>query len=256
MLHDMPQYTVGDIDAPPLATVPSSATLQTAIDEMFDKRYDQLGVERDGTLAGMVSFRSIARALKVATRVEDGNGFSDRAVEIAVEDPAAVVQPDADVFTLFDLLADSLYVIVESPGDEYHIITDWDLHHFLQEELEDFLLIAEIESAVRTLFQRAYPHDLTNRLEAAFTNMDEVRTPASVEDCSFIHYRIFISKHTDDFAHYFDEDPAFAKVLLKEVGEIRNQLFHFRNEEFAEETNPDIDRELIRYAHGYLTSVV
>lgn len=252
----MPQYTVGDIEAPPIATVPSSATLQTAIDEMFDNQYDQLGVERDGDLIGMVSFRSITRAIKVATRVADSDGFNDRAVEIAVEEPTAVVQPDDDLFTLFDLLADHLYVLVASPDETYHIITDWDLHHFLQAELEDFLLIAEIESAIRALFRRAYPDDLADRLTDTFTDMDEVRTPASIDDCSFIHYRIFLSKHNDDFAHYFGEEPAFARSLLKEVGEIRNQLFHFRSTGTSDDgTSPNVDHELIRYAHGYLTAV-
>lgn len=251
----MPQYTVGDIEAPPLATVPSSATLQTAINEMFDERYDQLGVEREGTLVGMVSFRSIVRAIKVATRVNSSDGINDRAVEIAVEEPATVMQPDDDLFELFDELTDSLYVLVEYPEEEYHIITDWDLHHFLQEELEDFLLIAEIESVVRDLFRRAFPDDLADRLETAFADMDKVRTPESVEDCSFIHYCIFLSKHNDDFAPYFDEHPSFARSLLKEVGEIRNQLFHFRSGESSDDEAPPVDRELIRYAHGYLTSV-
>lgn len=251
----MPQYTVGEIQAPTLVTIPSSATLQTAIDEMFNNQYDQLGVERKDELVGMVSFQSIVRAIKVANRVDSGAAFGDRAVEIAVEEPAAVVHPDDDLFELFDLLADEFYVLVEYPGDEYRIVTDWDLNHFLQTELEDFLLIAEIESAIRALFQRAYPHDLPDRLEDAFADMEEVRTPASVEDCSFVHYQIFLSKHKDDFAHYFDEDPSFARSLLEEVGEIRNHLFHFREADAPDDETPMVDQELIRYAHGYLTSV-
>lgn len=251
----MPQYRVGDIDAPELATIPSDENLLDAIDEMFSERYHQIGVDRNGELIGMLSFQSLARAIKVVNQVNDSRDIAGRSVEIAVEEPVAVVDPDEDVFTLFDLLAEDFYVLVEYPGEEYHIITDWDLHNFLQEELEDFLLIAEIEDAIRSLFRRAYPHDLPDRLADAFDDM-EIPTPDTVEHCSFSHYQIFISKNDADFEHYFDEDPSFAESLLGELGDIRNRLFHFRGEEEPEEGDRvSDDKEFVRYAHGYFTAI-
>lgn len=165
-----------------------------------------------------------------------------------MEDPQPMVAESEDVFTLFDVLAESPYVVVDR-GDEYHILRDVGFHQYLRAELEVFILIEDIERAVRDTFRSEFNDDLATQLTATFEDKD-LRTPASVKDCSFVHYQIFISANWDRFEQHFSEDRAFVRDLLSTVGDIRNTLFHFR----ASDQHKIEESEYLRFARDYFNS--
>lgn len=223
----MTHYEVESIETSPLVTISPDATLQTALGAMFSNGVRQIGVENENSLAGVVTHQSITRAQLLLTDSDLSNGMMDRKVALAMEDPQPMIEESEDVFTLFDILADSPYVLVDR-GNEYHVLRDVGFHQYLRSELEVFILIEEIERAIRRTFRNEFGDDLATELTAAFEDK-ELRTPSSVRDCSFVHYQIFISANWDRFEEHFSEDREFVRELLSNTGDIRNTLFHFRS---------------------------
>jgi hypothetical protein len=219
---------------------------------MFEKDYDQLGIERDGETVGMVSYQSISRVLTLLRRLGADKNLPGRAVEIAIEDLEPVVDPDDDFVVLFDLLAENPYVIVDvSDTDPLQIVTNYDLLHYLRDSIEPFLLIEDIELSIRNLIESAFPEGLDTQLQEFHRDKD-VRTPESITDCSFGHYPQFMRQNWPRFEPYFQENGDFVGRLISEVGEIRNSIFHFRTEPH----NPDVDDALLTFAHGYFAKRV
>ena len=103
---------VGEIEAPPLETVPVDAQVGEVIESMLSRKFSQMGLTRDGEFVGVVSFQSIARALLVTdTVLSEPGGASKRVAEFAVENPKTV-QKNNEMEDLFDLLGDRSYVLV------------------------------------------------------------------------------------------------------------------------------------------------
>lgn len=246
---DMNSYVVEDVPSYSLETVEADDSLLDAVEVMFEEDYTQLGIERDGEVIGMVSYRSIARVLKIMRKMDVEKNLPGRPVTIAIEDLEPVVRPDDELVSLFELLDEDPYVLVEDRMDDsLEILTNYDLLHFIRDSSEPFLLIEEIERSIRNMFQETFPANLEDELIKAFRDM-EMTEPETVTDCSFGHYPIFISKNWTDFDEYFEENRDFVTRLLEEVGDIRNQLFHFRTEE-----NSEVDQEFLKFAHGYFTT--
>ncbi|WP_066385071.1 hypothetical protein [Halalkalicoccus paucihalophilus] len=169
---------------------------------------------------------------------------------IAVEDTNPIVETDEDLIVLFDLLSEDPYVLVQSSEDaSFEILTNYDLLHYLRESIEPFLLIEDIERSIRMLIQDALSDHLEEELHNFFNDKD-IRTPDGIDECSFGHYIQFIPPNWSRFEEYFQEtenDGDFVRRLLKEVGRIRNEIFHFRSDSY----DSTLEEELIKFAHGY-----
>jgi len=239
--------TVADVPSYELTSIDSQNDLISAIEVMFKNDYSQLGVERGGELIGVVSYRSISRVLSILRKLGADKNLPGRTVQIAIEDVEPVVEPTADLIVLFDLLAENPYVLVNDPDQESsQILTNYDLLHYLRDSIEPFLMIEDIEIAIRTLLQEAFPDDIDTELQNFYQDKD-IRTPEGLTDCSFGHYPQFMCQNWRQFESYFDMNGDFVRRLLNEVGDIRNQIFHFRTERH----NPDVDEALLGFAHSY-----
>ncbi|MBB6646562.1 CBS domain-containing protein [Halobellus ruber] len=249
---------VGEIEAPPLETVPVDARIGRVIESMLSRKFSQMGLTRDGEFVGVVSFQSIARALLVTdTVLSDPGGASARVAEFAVENPKTV-RKDNDMEDLFDLLGDRSYVLVHDDSvvarDDgtvpYRIITDYDIREYWREATEPFLLIEETELRIRSIIHAVMGSEVADALEAVSEDSDTLRPVTKLEDCSFAHYRRLISVRWDDgFDTYFSEKPDFIRELIGRLNENRNRLFHFRVDDRSE-----LDQDIIDFAHGYFTS--
>lgn len=240
---------VGDIESSELVSVDTETTLISAIETMFENDYSQLGIEREGEVVGMISYRSISRVLTILRRLDIEKDLPRRTVEIAIEDLEPVIKADEDLVILFDELAENPYVIVEVPNeDPLRLITNYDLLHYLRSSIEPFLLIEDIERSIRDIFNAAFEENLDSELQEFFDEK-EIRTPTSLTDCSFGHYPQFMAGNWGRFRDFFQEmdDGDFVNRLLIEIGDIRNKIFHFR----TEPDNSDIDEELLTFAHSY-----
>lgn len=243
--YQMTYYQVGDTETTPLVTISADANLKAAMEAMFSNGNRQVGVVDRGELRGIVTHHSITRAQLLLAQSDLADGLLERNVTLAMEDPDPIVDESVDVFTLFDVLAESPYVLVDR-AEDYHVLRDVGFHQYLRKELEVFILIEEIERALRSIFLDLYGDDLAATLSETFEGK-EVRTPSSVDDCSFAHYQIFVSANWDRFREYFDEDREFVRELLNNAGDVRNALFHFR----ASDTQKVEEREYLRFVREY-----
>lgn len=240
-------HTVKDVPSYEIEAVNAQDTLITAIGVMFENDYTQLGIKRNGDIVGMISYRSISRLLSILRKLGAKKDLPGRQVAIATEEISPVVQPDDDLIVLFDILSENPYVIVRNGTDRpLQILTNYDLLQYLQDSIEPFVLIEDIERSVRKIIQDAFSEELDQELQEFFDEKD-IRTPDEIADCSFGHYPQFMSQNWGEFHEYFEEDGDFIRRLLSEVGDIRNKIFHFRSKTYES----TLEEELLKFAHGY-----
>lgn len=242
--------TVGEIDAPAFETVTAETSLRDVIELMLARKYSQVGITRGGELVGAVSYQSIARALLATDELFDSpKRLSNRTAELAVEKPR-VVDSDDELDTLFSILGERSYVLVDA-ADGYRIITDYDIREFWRESTRPFLLIEDIENAIRSIIRDVYGEETAETLSTLSADSDHLRSVEGLDECSFSHYEFLFSKNWNDgFDEFFHERKDFIRQLINRIGEHRNQLFHFRIEDRS-----DLDLDVIEFAHGYITAV-
>jgi len=243
-------YTVGDLSiSNELETVDYDCPLEDVLRQMSDHGYTQIGVERDSELLGVVTYRSVVRTLLALHQLDVNDRSLDTiSVSAAVED-ITTVSGDTDILSLFDILAEQTYLVVER-DDTWRILTDFDLLTQLKQSVEPFMLIESIEMRIRDLFDQTFGDDLSEILADTFDDEHPLPTPASVEHCSFGHYAQFVSIHWESFEPVFEDRRDVVRELILEVGDIRNQLFHFR----VDDPN-EFDRDLLRFGYSYFTSL-
>jgi len=249
----MTKHEVADIDAPDLECVDSNATLDRALDRMFETGQQQLGVIHNDNLTGIISHRDITRMLQLSDQINQNGSILDKSVIMAVNRSYTSVNPKDDLFTLFDKLADAPCVVIENDGDP-KVLRDVGLHQFLKDEIREFLLIEEIERTIRAIIRQTADEELNIELDIelqqTFESLD-IRTPSRLEECSFRHYSIFISDNWETFDDRFDNKQDFVRELIERVGDIRNQMFHFRELD-GDET---MDTEFIDFAREHLNYI-
>jgi len=245
----MIQHTVSDISAPDLECVNSDVALDTALERMFETGQPQLGVIHDDKLAGIISHRDITRVLHLSDQINQNESVLEKPVIMAVNRSLTCVSADDDLFTLFDKLADVPYVLIEDDGDP-KVLRDVRLHQFLKDEIKGFLLIEEIERTIRDIIRQTVDDDPNTELTETFASLD-IRTPNRLVECSFRHYSIFISDNWATFEDQFDNNQDFVRELIARVGDIRNQMFHFRD---LHDSNP-MDTEFIEFAREHLNHI-
>lgn len=245
----MPRHRVSDINAPELEIVDSNVNIGEALERMFQTGQRQLGVKNNGTLTGVVSHRDITRVLQLSTQMDQAGAVLEKSIMMAVNRSFTQVSSEDGLFRLFDELAEAPYVVIDD-GDSNRILRDVGLHQFLKEEIKEFLIIEEIERTVRTMINETMDQNLKSQLAKTFEPL-EVRTPEHLEKCNFRHYAIFISNHWETFEPVFDHKQDFVRELLDRVGDIRNQMFHFRETE-REST---LDTDFIEFAREHLAYI-
>jgi len=134
---------------------------------MLENSHTQIGVERDGELVGVVTYRSVVRTLLAFQRLEVGHKTLDKiSVGAAVED-AQTISEDENLLAVFNALAEYTYIVVDR-DDEWRILTDYDLLTRLKQMLEPFLLIESIEMQLREIFTRVFGDSLSEQLAETF----------------------------------------------------------------------------------------
>jgi hypothetical protein len=241
-------YTLDDLPITScLATVSDDETLADVLSQMFAEGYTQIGVECDGDLTGVVTYESVVRTLLVLHQLEIDTQRLDRLSVATATEECVTLPAETDILSLFDVLAEDTYATFER-GDEWRIVTDYDLLTALGEVLEPILLVESIERSLRALFRATFESDLSARLQETFDDDHPLPTPQSVEHCSFAHYAQFVSIHWDAFEGRFEDKQDIVRELIQAVGDVRNQLFHFRVD-----GETGVDDDLLRFAYSYFS---
>ncbi|EMI56268.1 CBS domain-containing protein [Rhodopirellula sallentina] len=232
-----------------------------AIERMLDERFSQIPVAgRSGSIVGVFSWKSFG------WRVADLRSTAIKPTDLAICDamePARFIGPDVYIDTETDW-SDLDYVLVGTPNDLMGILCVADVFGRLNDFAEAFVLIYEVEHAIRDIIEVVYDSEelqavLDSLVESAnrpaieaVTNLKEFieengHTPAvgkaikllktsrareieSLKDLTFSQYRSIIccEKNWDRFEPVFDSMRALVDKDLSDVNELRNVVFHFR----------------------------
>lgn len=229
-------------------TVDLDDSIQTALVEMLKKDFDQLPVMSGDHVEGTVTYKSIARFVKSMEEPRTENP----SVKIALNTSPRFVEPDHDIFELFETFAEDDYVLIGDRDNLEGILTRYDVLYFIEHQVDPFLKIGEIEEALRYIFRES-THDLDACIEEAFGERaehdDRFDPPEDLEDFTFDQYRKFMMRNLNQMPSRLAEEREMVESLLEDTRDIRNALFHFRAE--ADE----VDRDELDMVHGYFTGI-
>lgn len=222
-----------------VTAVPVGTQVRQALELMGREGFDQLPVMAAGRVVGVFSYRSLARALKYLRRNDDP---LDQPVEDCVEEPG-YVRASHDVGEILALLEKDGAVLV---GEESHVdavMTSTDVMRYLWSATHPFVLLQDIELSARSLMYQccAEPGVLEQALRRGLQAGrfdDPTGQPSRLEDLSYAELLgVLLQSESFGrlFADAFGRNKTLVAATLEPVREVRNKVFHFRDEISAEE---------------------
>jgi CBS domain-containing protein len=220
-----------------LLTIPPDCRVRDAVALMRKHRYSQVPVVDNGEVLGVFSFRSFAHGAASATlegwtkqKVAPGDLRVDEFLE-----QFEFARVTEEMSRVFDAIDRDNGVLIGTPERLLGILTPMDFLRYLHHVASPFVMVSEIELALRALIRIALTEEqlvgsAKRSLSSAYGGEDKV--PTALEEMTFDNYQSLVS-HGDTWKEL---EPVFggtrtrASAKLKEVGEIRNDLFHFKRE--------------------------
>lgn len=220
-----------------IVSVLPDCLVRDAVALMQKHGYGQVPVIENGEVLGVFSFRSFARGaanLTLDTWMKQKTAPGDLPVDEFLEqfDFARLTE---EMNRVFDAMDRDSGILIGTPERFIGILTPMDFLRYLFQVASPFVMVSEIELALRALIQLALSPDkivaASKRcLASAYGNEEKV--PTLLEDMTFDNYQSLIShgENWTDFATVFGGTRTRTSGKLKEIGEIRNSLFHFTRE--------------------------
>ena len=140
-----------------------------------------------------------------------------------------------EMIRVFDAMDRDNGVLIGTPERLVGILTPMDFLRYLHRVASPFVMVSEIELALRALIRIALT---TEQIVAAAKRSlatvygGEDKVPTSLEEMTFDNYQSLVShgETWKDLETVFGGTRTRASAKLKEVGAIRNDLFHFKRE--------------------------
>ena len=204
-----------------------------AIETMLDGDFSQLPVRRDGRVIGIISWRDLpkqliplqtAKATIARVLADPVSNFMEPAA------PKHFVKPTQFIDTTVDWAAEQFVLV----GDELHvlgILTIADVWSALNRFAEAFVILNELETALRELIRRVAGNDLAEWLSAV-SSPDGRRTVTRLDQLHFADYSQIILNRVrwPRFEPYLPGARDLLTHQLDRANTIRNDALHFRGE--------------------------
>src|SRR5262249_39692636 len=146
-------------------------------------------------------------------------------------------------------------VLIGTPERLVGILTPMDFLRYFYQVASPFVMVSEIELALRALIRLAMnPEKIVATakrcLSSAYDSEDKI--PTSLEDMTFDNYHSLIShgENWKDFGRVFGGTRTRTSGKLKEIGGIRNDLFHLKREMTVQ------DREILTGHRDWLLNKI
>jgi predicted transcriptional regulator len=231
--------------------------VRDAIAEMRQYGYSQVPVVENGEVLGVFSFRSFAKGAASATLeewIKQKAAPGDLPVDEFMEQ-FEFARVTEEMNRVFDAMDRDNGILIGTPDRLVGILTPMDFLRYFYEVASPFVMVSEIELALRALIRLALrPEKIVAAakrcLSSAYGGEDKV--PTSLEDMTFDNYHSLIS-HGDnwkDFEPIFGGTRPRTSGKLKEIGGIRNDLFHLKREITVQ------DRQTLADHRGWLLSKI
>jgi CBS domain-containing protein len=220
-----------------LLTVPPSCLVRDAVAQMREHSYSQVPVAENGEVLGVFSFRSFAKEAAGLTleqwttqRCAPGDLRVDEFLE-----QFEFARVTEEMSRAFDAMDRDNGILIGTPERLVGILTPMDFLRYLYQVAHPFVLVSEIELALRALIQIVLSAEeiaaaAKRSLISAYGSED--RVPMTLEEMTFDNYQSLIA-HGETWPRL---EPVFGgtrtrvRAKLKEIGAIRNDVFHFRRD--------------------------
>lgn len=218
-----------------LVSVAPDTPVVDAIRLMRERGFSQLPVIEGTELLGVFSYRSFGRAIAELSLTElnrDKRDPGDLPVDEFLEqfDVARVTD---EMSSVFDAMDRDNAVLIGGPDRLQGILTPMDFLRYLYWLASPFVMLSEIELGLRALIRLAVGEaDLRSCIRNSLSQLYGESLPKTLEELTFDNYKILLT-NSNNWPHF---QPVFGgtrertSAKLREVGEIRNDLFHFRRE--------------------------
>jgi hypothetical protein len=214
----------------PLLCVPKTTLVREALTLMVENDFSQLPViNEEGNLIGIISEASI---INTYYHIDTTLSLLDLTVDHCMALPRTI-SPESDIFDALNLLEDVYAVVVVENQKPVGILTDYDTTHFFRDLSEGLIIVEDIEVTLRQYIEAVFPnsHSMDAALMHAFkeNKKDPYRPAKEYEELSFgDHIQLIVTEpNWGKFSDYFAPREFFTK-LMRQVGDVRNQLAHFR----------------------------
>ena len=217
-----------------LITVPPDMPVRKAIALMRANAYSQVPVAANGRVLGVFSFRSFALKAASVTLDEVRRQQSmpgDLTVDEFMEKFQFARVTD-EMQQVFEAMDRDNGVLIGSPESLQGILTPMDFLNYLYKLASPFVMISEIELALRALIRTAVTEqELADCACRALSRLyGEDKVPQTLERMTFDNYRTVVcdGRNWPKFESVLGCNRVRVDTKLKEICEIRNDLFHFR----------------------------
>jgi CBS domain-containing protein len=214
-------------------SIQTSSTVAEALAIMLEHKYSQLPVLDGDRPIGVFSLWSLARLL--------AGGSSKNVLSQEVEDLVDRI-PNVDLETsLYDAVGYLDRHEAVLIGDQERLLaiaTTWDVLSYFFEVARPFVLVQEIELALRQIIRACAGSEeesascIERALGYQIANGMRKSLPTQLEDLSFDDYSILI-KHRDNwplFEGKIGRKPDLVSTRLIAIRDVRNKIFHFRGD--------------------------
>jgi predicted transcriptional regulator len=206
-----------------------------AIKQLGDRFYSQAPVASANKVLGVFSFRSFAKKTAEYSLValnKHKHAPGDLTVEECMERFDFANLSD-ELHKHFDALERDNGLLVGTPNNMIAVLTPMDVLRYLYRIASPFVALSEIELALRTLIRSAATDEKIKELTAAVLKRQlpaDARVPETLEEMTFDNYRLLVASSDTwpIFQGAFGGSRERVSAKLKDVGELRNILFHFK----------------------------
>lgn len=214
---------------------PPEMPAREAVKTLKQSFYSQAPVATGRKILGVFSFRSFA--MKAAEySLETLNSLKHSPGDLTVEECMErfnFVSLSDELVHHFDSLERDGGVLAGTANNLLGILTPMDVLRYLYAVTRPFVAMSEIELSLRTLIKSAASDADIEAMAAKVLKRQfgaETKVPASLEEMTFEAYRLIVASGDtwSTFQKAFGGSRERVSAKLKEAGELRNAVFHFR----------------------------
>ena len=236
-MNDNPFHDVGSVFPGEVSIV--SVTPQTRVGDalkmMLEKRFSQIPVMENGEVHGVFSLWSLAQHLPISGASKVQNLLEDMEVGELMEQLPKVTVKDS-IHSILNQLERHEALLVDSPHGLQAIATSSDVLRYFYRVARPFILLQEIELALRNLIEICAPGEkLIECINRALAKSCQARgwtVPTDLKEMSFEDYRTILTCTTNWplFEGLLGHNRDLVSAKLERLREIRNAVFHFRTD--------------------------
>jgi predicted transcriptional regulator len=216
-----------------LFSVPVGTKVASALEMMRTYDYDQLPVvTEEKRVIGVFTYRSIATALPLLRNNALGATVEDHV------DECKFVRASEQLGSVLAFVEQGNALLVGDEDRLLAIVTHADVNRFLWRRTRPFMLLQDIELGVRDLMRSACGTEDLPGLIAACVPAAAGRMPSRLEELTMAEL-LSVLLNAENFGRFFrlrfGSNRNLVQNTLDPVREIRNKVFHFRDEPSSDE---------------------